>query len=178
MILSLSYLVYSDVGPDVSSTVIRSFRYHNRKIMSSGLWNYQNTYCFIFSVDFLYWSLDSFCLSMVLKYASKSSSSPLKFQIDDMYAGRLKRPPHPSHPWWLLLPPRPPRPRSWAQLLVLDSLIVSWPKVFVVSTSPSLIIVADGSISVSGVVKFSFWTMLNSHYYSRSTWNITPHVCR
>ena len=178
MIVSLLYLMFSTVGLDLSSTLIGSLRYCTRIMISSVLWNYQNMYCFIFSVDFLFWSLTSIWLSMVPKTSPKPSNFPLKFQIDDVYAGRLKRPPHPLHPWWPLLPPRPtltcPRP----QLLVLDYLVVSWPMVVVVSPYQSLLTMYDGSIYVYGVVTFSFGTMLNPHHYSRSTWYITPHVCR
>ena len=154
--VSLLYLVYSSVGLDVSSMFIRFFRYRTRTMMSSGIYNYQNTYCFSFSLDLLYWSLASLWLSIVPKTTPKPSTSTLKFQIDDVYFGRLKHPPHPPHPWWPLLPTHLHCPRPWYQVLVLYSLVVSWTRVVVVSPPPSLLTVSDGSISVSGVVTFYF----------------------
>ena len=59
MIGSFLSCVDSGVGLDVSSTVIRSFRYHTRTMMSSVLWNSWSTYCFSFSLKFYSrpWSL-------------------------------------------------------------------------------------------------------------------------
>ena len=156
MIEPLLYLVYSAVGIGVSRTFINSSIYFTRTMMYSGLRNYQNIYCFRFLIDFLYWSLASLWSSIVPKTAKKSSTSPLKVQMDDIYAGRLKHLPHPPHPWWQLLTQRPPRPLPWTRLLVLDSLVVSWPRVVVVSPSPPFLTMDSGSIYVSGVEIFSF----------------------
>ena len=50
---------------------------------------------------------------------------------------------------------QPPRLRPWTQLIVIDYLEVSLPRVVVVSPLPSFLTVSDGSISVYGVVEFS-----------------------
>ena len=81
--------VYSVVGLDVSSMVIGYFKYCTRKMMSSGFWNYQSTYCLSFFLNFLYWSLASICSALVPKTTLKSSNSPSKFRIDDVYDGQL-----------------------------------------------------------------------------------------
>ena len=156
MIVSLLSLVYSAVGIDVSRTVFRYFISHTRTIVSSGLWNYHNTYCFRFSLNFLHWSLYYLGSAVVPKTITKSSNSPLRFQSDEFYFWRLKRPPCSPHPWWTLLPPQLTLPRNQPPLIVLDFLVVLWPPVVVASPSPPLLPTADESASISGVMNFSF----------------------
>ena len=116
--------------------VIGSFRYRNRTMTSLGLWNYQNTYCFRLSLNFLYWSLAFLWLYMAPNTSPKTSSSPFMFQIDDLYAGRLKRPPHITHHWWPLLTPQPLCPCSWPHLILLYSIMVLWTRVGCCVTFP------------------------------------------
>ena len=156
MIISFSSCVDSAVCLDVSRTVTRYFRYCARTIMSSGIWNSRITYCFSFLLNFLYWSLTYLWLAVVPKTAPKSSNSPLKFRIYDVYSGRLNIPTCPSRPWWPLLPTRPHRRCPWPPLLVFDFLIFLWAWVVVVSPSPPLVPAAGGAVSVSGSMTFHF----------------------
>ena len=98
MIGSFSYAVDSAVGIDLSRAVVRYFNSRTRKMMSSGFWKYWSTDCLRFFLKFFYLSFASLCLAVVPKTALKSSTSPLKFRIYDVYAG------------WLKFLPRPPRP--------------------------------------------------------------------
>ena len=154
MIIYFLYGVVSSVGLDVFITVIRYFRYRTRTMMYSGFWNYRIIHWSSFSLNFLYWSLYSLCLDVAPTTATKTSTSSLKFQIDDLCDGRLKRPLHPPIPWGPLLPPQPPRPLSRPLLLLLDYLVFLWPLVVVASPSPPLLPTAGGDVSVSGVIKF------------------------
>ena len=151
-----SFLSYVDsaVGLVVSITVIISFKSHTRTMMSSGLYNYRSMYGFSFLLNLFYWSLAYLWSAVVPKNAPKSSTYPLKFRINDVYSGWLKHPLLPPRPCWPLLPPQPPWPRPRPTLLVLDLLVVSWPRVVVVSPSIPLLPAAGGSVSVSGVVTF------------------------
>ena len=86
---------------------------------------------------------------------------PWSFKFMTCMLGGWSAPFHPPHPWWPLLPPHLPCPLPWHQLLVLNSPMVSWPRMVAVSPSLSLLIVDDGSISVSVVVTFlskQYWT--------------------
>ena len=95
----LSSSADSDVGLDVFKIIVGSFKYLTRTMMSSWFWNTLRMYCFSFLLNLLYRSLAYLCSDMVPKTAPKSSTSPLKFLIDDVYAGWLKRLPVPPRPW-------------------------------------------------------------------------------
>ena len=153
-----SFLSYVDgaVGLVVSITVIISFKSHTRTMMSSGLYNYRSMYGFSFLLNLFYWSLAYLWSAVVPKNAPKSSTYPLKFRIDDVYSGWLKRPPRPPRPWLPLLLPQPHWPRPRPTLLVLDSLVVSRPQVVVASPCDPLLPASGGSVSVSGVDVFHF----------------------
>ena len=62
------FLSYDDsaVVIDVFRTFVGYFKYLTRTMMSSGFWNYLRMYCFIFLMNFLYWSLAYLCADMVL----------------------------------------------------------------------------------------------------------------
>ena len=156
MIGSFSYSMDSDVGLDVFIMVFSSLRYRTRTRISSGFFNYRCTYCFSFSLNFLYWSLASICSVVVPKTAPKSSASPLKLRIYDVYAGRLKRLPCPPCTCWLLHSPQLNWPFPRPPLFELDYIMVSWPQVVVVSPPPPLLLADGGTISVSGVIMFPF----------------------
>ena len=152
-------------------------------MMSSGLCNTLRMYCFRFSLNFLYWSLAYLCSDLVPKTAPKSFTYPLKFLINDVYDGRLKRPPLPPRPWWKPLPVQPPRPRPRPPLLEFDSL-VSEARVIVASLpSPPLLPTAGEALSVYKVIVFysfllfPFLILLNLHSYHCSAWDITQSVC-
>ena len=98
MIGSFSSSADITVGLDVFKIVVGSFKSLTRTIVSSGFWNSIRMYCFVFLLNFLYWYLAYICSDVVPKTAPKSSISPLKLLIDDVCAGRLKRPPRPPHP--------------------------------------------------------------------------------
>ena len=85
--------------------------------------------------------------------AQKLSTSTLKFLVDYVYAGRLKRPPSLPHPWRPPLPVQPPRPRPWPLLLALDSLVLSDTWVIVASLpSPPFLPESGDAVSISGVI--------------------------
>ena len=87
MIGSFSSSDDSAMGLDVFKTVVRSFKYLTRTMMSSRFYNTLRMYCLRFSLNFFYWSLASLCSDVVPKNAPKSSTSPLKFLIVDVYTG-------------------------------------------------------------------------------------------
>ena len=172
----------SAVGLDMFKTVIVSFKYMTRMMMSSGFWNSIRIYCFSFSINFLYWSLASLCSDVVPKTVPKSSTSPLKLLVGDVYNGRLNHPPLPSRPWWLPFPLWTPRPRPRPPLLELDSLISEAKVIFASLPSPPFLPAADEVVSVSGVILFysfilfSLLILLKLHSYPRSVWAISPCV--
>ena len=154
MIGSFLYSDDSAVGLDVFKTVVGSFKYLARTMISSEFWNYLRMYCFSFSLTFLYWYLASLCSDVIPKTAPKSSTSLLKFLIDDVYYGRLKRPPPLPRPWWPPLPVWPPWPHPRPLFLELD-LLVSEARVVVASLpSPPLLFAAGEAVSVSGFIVF------------------------
>ena len=128
LIKSLSYSVDSDLGLDVSSIVIGSFKYHTITMMSSWFSDYPRVYCFIFLKNFLYWYLASICSSMEPNTTPKSYTSILKLQTNNVYAGRLKRLPCTPHTWLPQLNTQPPRPcpriLNWPLFIELNSLVV------------------------------------------------------
>ena len=156
MIGSFLYSVDSAIGLDVSIMVTGYFIYLTRTIMSSGFWNSWSTYCFSFYLNFLYCSLVSLCSSMVPNTNPKSSTYPLKFWMDDVYAGRLKCLTHPKFPWWPPLPSKPSWPSTWPLFLEIYLLMVLRHQMFVASLSPSLLPVDGGAVYISGVMYFSF----------------------
>ena len=133
----------SDVGLDVSITVIKYFKYSTRKMMYLGFFNYWSTYCFRVLLNFLYCSLASLCSAVVPQTEMKSSTYPLKFLIDNVYTGQLK---------FLTHLPQP----SWPLLLELNSLVVSRPQVVVVSSSSPLFFAVVVNVYVSVVMSFPF----------------------
>ena len=135
MIGSFLSLVYSAIGIDMSSTVIGYFKSRTRTMMSSGFCNSSSTYCFSFYLNFLYWSFSFLCSSVAPKTAPKSSTSPLKLQIDDVYSVQLKLPHCVPRHWKPPLPTQLPWPHSWPPLLELDSLVVLRPQVVFASLS-------------------------------------------
>ena len=108
---------------------------------------------------------------MVPKTAPKSLTSPLKFFIDSVYAGRLKCPripPRLSRPWQPPLPEQPPQPIPRPVLLSLDSLVVTEAQVIVVLLLSRPLIpaaVEDVSAYVIIIAYLSFWIMFNLHSY-------------
>ena len=108
------------VGLDVFRSLVEYFKPLTRTMMSSGLWNYIRMYCLRLSLNFLYLSLAYICLDVVPKTAPKSSTSPLKCLIDDVYAGRLKLLPRPPRLWWSPILVQPPQPHPRPPLLELD----------------------------------------------------------
>ena len=171
MIGSFLYSIDSAVGIDVSRAVISYFNSRTRTMIYSGFWKYWRTYSLRFLINLLYW----FLASAVPKTAPKLSTSPLKLQIYDVYSGRLKFLPQPPRPWWPPLHPQPPRPFHWTLLLELGFLVVLRPRVVV--SSPLLFPTSGGVVSVSVVMNFPFWKMLNFHYFPSSLWDITWLVC-
>ena len=169
MIGSVSSSAVSTVGLDVFKTIMGSFKYLTRTMMSLEFCKYLRIYCFSFSLNFLYWSLVSLCSEVVPKTAPKSSTSPLKFLIDDVYAGQLKCPPLPLRPWWSLLLVQPPQPSPCSSYLELDS-IVLWARFIVASLpSPPLIPAAGDAISVSRViVLYSLLLFLFEYCYTHT----------
>ena len=89
----------SAVGLDVFKTIVLYFKYLTITIMSSGFWNTLMLYFFSFSLNLLYWSLASLYFDVVPKIVPKSSTSTLKFMINDTYDGGLKCLPLPPRPW-------------------------------------------------------------------------------
>ena len=180
MIRSFLSSVDSDVGLNVFKIVAGYFKSLTRTMMSLGFWNYLMMYCFRFSPKFLYLSLDFICLEVVPKTVPKFSTSPLKFPIDYVYAGRLK---HLTFSPYTFLSPHPvwpPWPCPCPPVLALDSLIVSEAQVIVVSLlSQPLLPTAGEAVSVSGVIVIYlfFWILLNSNSYHFYAWDITPRVC-
>ena len=149
----LSSLVDSAVCFDVYKTVVGYFSYLTRMMMYSGFWNSCKMYCFILLLNFLYWSLDSICAEVVPETAPKSSTSPLNFLIDDVYAGLLKHKPRPQNPWWPPLPERPPWICPRPLMLAIDLLVMSESRVFVASLiSLPLLTAGVGDFSVSGFI--------------------------
>ena len=137
---------------DVFKTVVGSFKSLTKTMMYSGLCNYCRMYCFSFSLNFLYWYLDSLCLEVVPMAAQNLSTSPIKFLIDDVYARRLKHLPLPSDTWWPLLLVRPPWTCPRILLLAIALFIVSkaW-VVVVLLPSPTLI---PGAVDAVYVYRF------------------------
>ena len=173
----------SDVGLDAFKIIVGYFKSLTKTMTSSGFWNTLRIYCFRFLLNVLYWSLASFFSNVVPKTVPEYSTSTLKFLINDVYAGRLKRPPLPPRPWWLNLPVQTPWPHPCPPLLEFD-LLVSEAQVIVASLpSPPLLSVAGGDISVSIVIALysflliPFWILLNLHSYPPSAWDITPRIC-
>ena len=66
----------SAVGLDVFKTIVGSFKYLTRTIMSSGFWNFLRMYCFRFSPNLSYWSLDYLCSVVVPKPGQNPSLLP------------------------------------------------------------------------------------------------------
>ena len=136
-------------------------------------------FCWIF----LYWSLPSLCSDMDPKTAPKSSTSLLKFLINDVYAGQLKCPPLPPRPWWTPLPVQTNRPCPHPPLLEFYSLVSEAP--VIVASLPSLLLLpaAGEAVSVSGIIVFysfllfPFWILLNLRSYPCSAWDTTPQIC-
>ena len=168
-----SFLSYTDiaVGLDVFKTIVGYFKYPTKTMMSSGFYNTLRVYYFSFSLNFLYWSLASLCSEVIPKTAPKSSTSPLKFLINDVYAGRLKRPPLPPRPWWPPLPVRPPQQCPRPTLLGFDSPVSEAQVIVALLPSPPLLPTAVEAVSVSGVILFSsfllfpLWILLNLRSY-------------
>ena len=131
--------------------ILGSFKYLTRMIMYSGLCNSFRMQCFIFSLNFLYWSLASLCLAVVPNTAQKVSIYPLKLRMEDVYVGWLKRLTRTSRPWWPPLPVKPTWPCPWPLLLALDSL-VSETRVIVSSmTFPPFLTTAGEAVYASGL---------------------------
>ena len=151
MIRYLSYSSDIAVGLYVFKIVVGYFKSLTRTIMSSEFWNSLKMYCFIFSLNFLYWSLASLCSDVAPKTAPKSSTSNLKFLIDDVYAGWLKVPPRPKRPWWPHLLVQPHRPRPRPPLLELDSLVLEALVIVASLPYPSFLPAAGEAVSISGV---------------------------
>ena len=177
-----SFLSYTDiaVGLDVFKTIVGYFKYPTKTMMSSGFYNTLRVYYFSFSLNFLYWSLASLCSDVVPKTAPKSSTSPLKFLINDVYAGQLKPPPLLQSPWWTSRTILPPHPRPHLPLLEFYSLVSEARVIVAPLLSLSLLPAAGEVVSVFRVIVFysfllfSFWILLNLHSYPRSMWDITP----
>ena len=132
------------------STVVRYFKSLTRTIISSGLWNSHRMYCFSFSLN---WSSDSLCYAVVLRTAQKSLTYPFKFLIDDVYSGRLKRPPCPPCSWLPPLSVQPHCTHPWPQLLVLDFFVMSEAQVsFVSLPSPPLLPATGEAVCIFGVI--------------------------
>ena len=180
MIGSFSSSDYSAVGIDVFKTILGSFKYLTRTIMSSELWNTLSMYCFRFSLDFLYWYLASLCSDVVPKTAPKFYTSSLKFLIDDVYAGQLKLLPLPPRPWWPPLLVQPPRPRPRPPLLEFDSLVSKARLIVASLPTPPLVPAAGEAVSFSrDIVFYSFlifssWILFNINSYPYSAWDIRP----
>ena len=164
MIGSFSSSTGSVVGLDVFKTILGHFKSLTRTMMSSGFCNTLGVYCFRFLVNFLYLSLASLCSDVVSKTAPKPSTSYLKFLIDGMYGGRLKRTSIPSCTWQLPLPIRPPRLCPRSPFLEFDSLF-SEARVIVASL-PSLPLptAAGEAVSVSEVIVFYSFLLFFSEY--------------
>ena len=78
----------------------------------------------------------------------------MKFPIDDMYAGRLKRPTWPPRPWCPPLPVQPPQPGLSPLLLELDSLVWEARVIVASLSSPPLLPVEGEAVSVFRVIVF------------------------
>ena len=164
MIGSFSSSYGSYVVIDVFKTILGCFKSLARTMMSSGFWNTLRIYCFIFSLNFLYWFLASLYSDVVPKTAPKSSTSPLNFLINDVYAGLLKCTPLTPRPWWPPLMVRPPEPLHFPLLLEFDSL-VSEARVIVASLpSLTLLPAAGEAVSVSRVIVFYSFLLFLSEY--------------
>ena len=148
---SILSCVEISVGIYVLNTVTGFFRSRTITMMYSGLLSSWSTYCFRFLLKLLYLSLASLCLYVVPKTTSKSYTSPLKFLIDYLYAGRLNHLTRPSCPWWPLLTPWMPWHRN--PLIVLD-LIASWAQTVVALPSPPQLTAFVVAAFVSGVIFF------------------------
>ena len=146
------YSYNSDVGLDVFKTVVGFLKYLTRTMISSGFWNSLRMYFFRFLLNLLYLSLASICSDVVPKTAPKLSTSPLKFLIDDVHAGRLKLPPRPPRTWWPPLIVWPPWPRPLPPLLELNSLVSAAQVIVASLLSQPLIPVAGEAVSVSVVI--------------------------
>ena len=160
IIWSFSSSADSDVVCDLFKKVVGYFKSLTRTIMSSELWNYLRMYCLIFSLNFLFWYLASLRLDVVPKTAPKSSTSPLKFLVDNVYDGRLKPPPLPPRHWWPPLTVQSPWLSLRPQLLEMY-LLVSEAQV-VVESLLSLTLLSAAGEAVSFFYSFCFTLFYSS----------------
>ena len=133
----------------VFKTFVGHFKLLTIPMMYWGFWNSLRMYCFSFSLNLLYWSLNSLCSDVFPKTTPKSSTYPLKLQIDDMYTGWSNHLPRLLRPWWPPLLTRTPWPCHCPLLLELDSL-VSEARVILASLPSLPLLTASGeAVSVS-----------------------------
>ena len=71
MIWYLSTSVDSAIVLEVFKKFVGYFKSLTRTTVSYGLWNYRRMYCFSFSLNLFYLSLDYLCLSVVPNTAKK-----------------------------------------------------------------------------------------------------------
>ena len=173
MIGSFLYSDDSAVGIDMFKKIVGSFKYLTITIVYSGFCNTLRMYCLSFS---------SLCSDMVPKTAPKSSTSHLKFLINDVYYGILKLLSILTRPsWWTILV-QPPRLRPRPLLLDFDSLVLDVRMIVASLPIPPLLPPEGEAVSVSRVIVFNILNfplqiLLKLYSYSHYLREITPCIC-